>query len=192
MVAAKGDDDVWCAAVAAVDGAVELRVSPPARRDRDRVTTLGFVPVIDAWSRPATTASDEECARLLAEALGAAAPLRHVLTHPGVPGTVVTPPDAEHAEHVAGAVRALALHGRGRVYVGGGRPEQLYGTVCIDDGDLLVEREVAGETEVAGDIWREPFTLDGAAAAARTFVERTRAERPGFDAEPLFIGFIDP
>jgi hypothetical protein len=115
MVAAEDDEEVWCAAVAAVDGQLELRVHEPRRRDRKRLAGLGFAPVIDAWSRPATAADDGECARVLADAL---------------------------------------------------------------------------DVDVAGDTWREPLTLDGAAAAASAFVERTRADRPGFDGEPLFISFI--
>ena len=71
VVGVAGREDLWCAVCTAVDGSVELRVGPVPRRGLLRrrapggeawLREHGFVPVVDAWSFPATGAGDESCA----------------------------------------------------------------------------------------------------------------------------------
>jgi hypothetical protein len=204
----EGRDDQWCCACGAADGTVELRVgNPPRRGFRRRLDPAGeawlrehgFVPVVDAWSLPATAAGEAWCAATLeaalAHALGAdtAAPLEHVLTHPGVlEGADAPPADAPLEEHLGAALRALVRAGRGCYTAGSGRPEALRAFVWATDDALRVEREVPGVLESPGETWTEPLTPDGAARAAAELLRRVRAERPDADAEPWFLAYVAP
>jgi hypothetical protein len=186
MVATGRRDRQWCAAVAAVDEAIELRVGPPRRRRRKQwLRDHGFVEVLDAWTRPEASLGDEACAAVLADALEHAlgaepgAPLRHVLTHPGVlEGTEPPPPGAPVAEHVATALRALIREPGLRLDVRCAVPERLWATVWAREEELVVEQELPERA------WSRPRTEAGAADVAATLPEpRT----------PLYLNFIpDP
>ena len=202
------EEDQWCAACAAVDGMVELRVASPPRRgllrrgDRAAEAWLrehGFVPVIDAWSLPATADDDASCATILETALTTAlgaepdASLVPVLTHPGLPGAAEPPPaDARLEEHLTTALRSLADAGQGRFHVESGRPAELRAFAWALDGELVVEREVPGVAESPGETWTEPLTPDGAWRAAAELARRVREERSGADSEPWFLTFVAP
>lgn len=206
MLAVEGRDELWCAACAAVDGSVELRVGEPRRRgllrrrDADGEAWLrehGFTTIPDARARPEPVLGDHACADTLAAALehglGAdpAAPLRHVLTQPGIiEGSDPPPADAPLEAHLAAALRGLARAGRGRFHVDSGRPAELRAVVWALDGELIVEREVPGVAGSPGESWREPLTPEGAAAAADELARRIRAERPGADDDPWLLAYI--
>jgi hypothetical protein len=206
MLAVAGRDDQWCAACAAVDGSLELRVGPPPRRGllrrRDAAGEAwlrehGFVEVIDAWSLPASDAGDASCAATLeaalADALGADpdAPLEHVLTHPGLlEGSEEPAPDAPLEDHLAAALRSLVRAGRGCVSIGSGLPEELRAIVRATDGELVVEREVPGVSHSPGETWPERLTPDGAERAASELADRVRAERSSAGAEAWFVTHI--
>jgi len=172
------------------------------RRDADGEAWLrdhGFVPVVDAWSRPEPALGDDACAALLAgaleHALGAdpASQLERVLTYPGVIEEADAPPhDAPLEQHLAAAFRGLvaAGDGTGRYTIDSGRPGELRAWVWADDGELLVEREVPGVAESPGESWREPLTPEGADAAAAELARRERADRPGADQEPWLLAYI--
>jgi hypothetical protein len=193
MLEDAGAQESWCAVCAAVDGALELRVGEPAgrrreRRDRERwLRDRGFHRVPDAWSLPVRAgAGVEECVATLAEVLGGdpVAPLRRVLEHPGIASGDLPPPGAPPAEHLSAALRALAVKGRGRVDVSGGRPARLWAIVWAfpDDHELLVEPERGLE-----DTWREPLSLDGAAAAARKLGDCVELQDG-----PMFLEYLAP
>ena len=209
MLVVEGHDEQWCAACAAVDGSVELRVGEPPRRGllrrrdpggeawlRDR----GFFAIRDAWTLPVpASTSEERCAATLAAALEAGlgvdpgAALVHELTYPFVAGDASLPaPDAPLEDHIAAAVRGLALAGTGRTPIESGRPAELRGWVWTIPGErqLHVELELEGAADSPAESWREPLTLDGAAAAAAELARRIRADRPGIDDEPLLINTI--
>jgi hypothetical protein len=209
MLGVDGREDPWCAACAAHDGSVELRVGEPPRRglrrrpDPDGEAWLrdhGFTAVIDAWSLPVPAAtSDLQCVATLEAALAGGlgvepgARLGHVLTHPGVlDGIDVPPHDAPLEQHLAAAFRGLVRAREGSYNVDSGRPGALRAWVCVDGGELLVEREVPGVEESPGETWREPLTPEGADAAAAELARRERAERPSADAEPWLLGYIAP
>ena len=189
MLEVAGHPEWWCAALAAADGPLELRVGEPRkRRGRGWLRDRGFHHVPDAWSLPlAAGVGAGQCASTLTdaltEALGAdlSPGLRPLLAHPGSADGELPPADAPHAEHLGAALRALALAGKGRVDVSGGRPAELWAIVWALDGALQVEPEVGSE-----DVWHEPLSLDGAAAVARALGERV-ADRAG---EPLFLEYL--
>jgi hypothetical protein len=199
MLEVEGAPEAWCAALGATDGALELRVGEPPggplrRRGREAwLRDRGFHHVPDAWSLPVAAGTDsEECAATLAVALDEAlhadlsAPLRRVLAHPGCARGELPPPDAPPAEHVAAALRALAMEGRGRVDLSGGRPARPWAIVWAfaDDRELQIEPE----SELGDDqVWREPLSLDGAAAATRALGARTE----GLEG-PLFLAYLAP
>ena len=207
MYAVEGQEDRWCAACAAFDGSMELRVGEPPTRglrrrpDADAESWLrshGFTAVLDAWAMPVPAAtSDEQCASTLEAALAGAlraepgAPLEHVLTHPGVlEGVEAPPPKASLEQHLAAAFRGLVRAGDGRYHIDSGRPGTLRAWVWVDDGELLVERELPGVPDTPGESWREPLTPEGADAAAAELARREREDRPGADAEPWLLGYI--
>jgi hypothetical protein len=208
MLAIAGREDLWCAVCAAVDGSVELRVGPPPRRGLLRrrnaageawLREQGYVPVIDAWSLPATQAGDATCASTLEAALERALgadpgePLEHVLTHPGLlDGAEAPAPDTPLEGHVSAALRALVRAGAGSCSIGSGRPESLRAWVRVADSELLVERELPGGAESPGETWSEPLTPSGAERAAGELLRRVRAERPGTDSEPWFATLVTP
>jgi hypothetical protein len=187
MLAVEGEDAQWCAACAAVDETVELRVGEPPRRGLVRRHAPGeqwlrdhaWTQVFDAWALPGPALGDEGCAATLAaaleQALGAdpARPLRHVLTHPGVmEGDQPPAPDAPAAEHIEVALRALTS---GSVRIECGSPSALWAIVWARDGELLVEQETPERT------WTEPRTADGARAAAEALAQ---------PSTPLYLSFI--
>jgi len=196
----------WCAACAAVDGSVELRVGEPrrgllGRRDPEGEAWLrdhGFVAALDAWVLPVPAeTSDAQCAATLEAALAGGhgvepgTRLEHVLTHPGLlEGIDPPPPDARLEQHLAAAFHGLVRAGDGRYTIGSGRPESLRAWVWVVDGELLVEREVPGVEASPGESWREPLTPAGADAAAAELARRERADRPGADREPWIFGYI--
>ena len=191
MLEVAGAQESWCAVCAAVDGALELRVGEPTGRRRERrereawLRDRGFHRGRDAWSLPVPAGVGvEQCAATLAEALGGdpAAPLRRVLEHPGIASGELPPPDAPPAEHLAAALRALAVEGRGRVDVWGGRPARLWAIVWAqpEDRELLVEPERGLE-----DVSREPLTPEGAAAAARAL-----GDDVGLEDGPMFLAYL--
>jgi hypothetical protein len=80
MLAARENDRQWCAVCAAVDGSLELRVGEPSggwrrREKRTREAWLrdhGFIQVVDAWTKPVTSASSTwSCAQMLGWLTGA-------------------------------------------------------------------------------------------------------------------------
>jgi hypothetical protein len=201
MLGVDGREDPWCAACAAVDGSVELRVGEPARgrlvrrRDREGEAWLrdhGFRAIQDAWALPVPAAtSDEQCAATLEAALAGAlgvdagARLGHILTHPGLLDGIEAPPaDAPLELHLAAAFQGLVRAGEGRYSIDSGRPGALRAWVWVDGEELLVEREVPAES------WREPLTPEGADAAAAELARRERDDRPGADHEPWLFGYI--
>jgi hypothetical protein len=189
MVEVDGKPKWWSAALAAVDGPLELRVGEPRkRRGKAWLRDRGFHHVQDAWSLPlAAGVGSSQCASTLTDALTEALEadlsrsLRRTLAFPGCADGSLPPEDAPHAEHLGAALRALALAGSGRVDVEGGRPAELWAIVWARDGELLVEPELGSE-----EVWTEPLSLDGAAAATRALAERI-ADRAG---EPLFLEYL--
>jgi hypothetical protein len=200
VVLEPSDGRCWCAAVAAVDGSLELRVSPPRRRfwqgetDAQRwLRDHGFVFAVDAWHRPlAASTADEEAASLLGEALaaahGAEAELR-TFEHRGVHDDDRPPADAPHEAHVAAALRTLIAGLQRGVHVGGGHPEVHWASVWPVDGELLIERDEPRRPGAGSDVWREPLTEAGGERAARELLRRVSRERR--DTEPLFIHLLD-
>jgi hypothetical protein len=184
MLTAEDDPGRWCAVCVAVDGSLELRVGGGKKR---RLRAQGFRRIPDAWALPVpATTSDVECAATLAEALELepGTPLRRELAHLGSASGELPPPDAPRAEHLAAALRDLALAGGGRVDVWGGRPSRLWAIVWAfpDERELQVESELGGE-----DVWREPLSLDGAAAGARELALRAEGEEG-----PLYLEYLPP
>ena len=207
MLAVEAHEEQWCAACAAVDGSLELRVGEPRRRGLLRrrdpggeawLRDHGFVAILDAWAQPIPGAtSDDQCAATLEAALEGglgAEPgtrLEHVLTHPGLlDGVDAPPPDAPLEQHLAAAFHGLVRAGDGRYNIDSGRPGVLRAWVWVDRGELLVEREVPGVKESPGESWREPLTPAGAEAAASELARRERADRPGADGEPWLFGYM--
>jgi hypothetical protein len=200
VVVEPSDGRCWGAVVAAVDGSLEVRVSPPRRRfwqgetDQQRwLREHGFAFVVDAWHLPLpASTSDEDAARVLAEALaavhGAEAHVR-VFEHLGVEADDVPLATASHEEHVAAALRTLVTGRRRGVHVGGGRPEVHWASVWPVDGELVVERDEPRRPGAGSDEWREPLTDAGCERAASELLRRVRAERT--DTEPLFIQLLD-
>jgi hypothetical protein len=195
-------DGPWGAVVAAVDGSLEVRVSPPRKRFWQRETDASrwlrehdFVFGVDAWHAPLPAATpDEDAAQLLAAALeaahGAQEPTRTFEAR-GVHEDDRPAPGAAHEVHVAAALRTL-VDGRQRGAIfGGGRPEVLWAYVWADEGELLVEREERGNRESGTDVWRAPLTNVGCESAANELLRRTRADWPDADAVPLFIQLLD-
>jgi hypothetical protein len=200
VVVEPSDARCWGAAVAAVDGSLEVRVSPPPKRfwqrDTDEQRWLrehGFVFAVDAWHLPlpATTA-DEEAARVLGEALaaahGAEAQVR-AFEHRGVEADDAPPPDAPDEAHVAAGLRALVSGRRRGLHVGGGRPDVHWASVWPVDGELLVERDTPGRPGHGDDEWRAPLDAAGCESVAHELMRRVRAERS--DTAPLFIQLLD-
>jgi hypothetical protein len=209
MLAVAGRDEQWCAVCAACDGSLELRVGPPPRRGLLRrrgergaawLREHGFAEIVDAWALPVPPgASEARCAAALEAALAGAlgaepgSPLRHVLTQPGVlDGTAAPPEGAPVEQHLATALRALAAAGRGRLHIESGRPATLRAFVRALDGELLVEREVAGVAGSPGETWSAPRTAEGAGQAAAELARRVRAERAGADSEPWLLAYLEP
>ena len=156
MLEVAGHPEWWCAALAAADGPLELRVGEPRkRRGKAWLRDRGFHHVPDAWSLPlAAGVGAGQCASTLTdaltEALGADLCARPAppLAHPGAADGELPPADAPHAEHLGAALRALTLAGKGRVDVSGGRPAELWAIVWALDGALQIEPEVGSE-----DVW---------------------------------------
>jgi hypothetical protein len=130
-----GDEAVWVAGVAAVDGGLDLRTGEhgPRRRLRRRpvdaavLAALGFTLGIDAWTRylppPVLTGSAAGLLeRVLVEgarvAPGAALELAHSLTGI-VPGSAAVPAAAPHVEHLEAAVRIWEREPAWTVHVAG-------------------------------------------------------------------------
>ncbi len=200
VVVEPSDGRCWGAAVAAVDGSLELRVSPPRRRfwqgetDEQRwLREHSFAFVVDAWHLPLpASASDQDAARMLGEALaaahGAEAQVRsfeHRGVHEDDAPSAMAPPE----EHVAAALRTLvAGHQRG-VHIGGGRPERHWASIWPVEGELLIERDEPGRPGQGSDTWRAPLTVAGCESAATELLRRVRAERAV--TAPLFIQLLD-
>lgn len=188
MLVVDGDEDQWCAAYAAVDESVKLRIAEPRRGWRRWKPTEGevwlsehgFVPELDAWTLPVPSTTDaRECARLLADAarnglgVDSGAQLVRALVHPGALAHEWSAPDAPHEEHIAAALRSLVSVGRGRAAINGGCPSELWAWVWVlDDGrSLLVEYEPP-RAAAEEDTWTVPLTLDAARAAAQDLTRR--------------------
>jgi hypothetical protein len=200
VVVQPSDGRCWGAAVAAVDGSLEVRVSPPRRRFWQRETDeqrwlreRGFVFMVDAWhvALPAS-AADDEAARLLGETLAAVhhaeAQVRS-FEHRGVHEDDVPPATAVPEEHVAAALRTLVAGLQRGVHVGGGRPHVHWATAWPVDGELLIERDEPGRPGEGSDEWRSPLTDSGCESAANELLRRIRADWP--DPVPLFIHLLD-
>jgi len=200
VVVEPSDGRCWGAVVAAVDGALEVRVSPPKRRFWQRETDEqrwlrehGFAFVVDAWHLPLpASAADEEAARMLGEALavahGAEAQVRS-FEHRGVHDDDAPPATAAPEAHVAAALRTLAAGLQRGVHVGGGRPERHWASIWPVDGELLVERDEPGRPGEGSDEWRTPLTDSGCQGAADELLRRVRAEQA--DTAPLFIQLLE-
>jgi len=202
VVVEPSDGRCWGAFVAAVDGALEVRVSPPRRRFWQRETDEqrwlrehGFAFAEDAWSVPlAASTTDEDAARALGEALAAvhgAEALARTFEARGVHEEDMPPPDAPHEVHVAAALRTL-VDGRQRaVRVSGGCPEVLWAYVWAVDGELLLERDEPGRPGYGDDEWRAPLTPFGCDTAANELLRRMRTDHPDADTAPLFIQLLE-
>jgi hypothetical protein len=190
------DGRCWGAFVAAVDGSVEVRVSPPPRvrlRARRWLREHGFTFLVDAWHAPLPASTpDAHAAHVLAEALAAAhraeAQVRS-FEHRGVRDDDVPPATASPEEHVAAALRTLVAGCHRGVHVSGGRPDVHWATVWPIDGELLVERDTPGRPGDGEDEWREPLTAAGCERAAHELLRRVRNERE--HTAPLFIQLLD-
>jgi hypothetical protein len=197
-LAVRDNERQWCAACAAVDGSLELRVGEPGsvwrRRARRRgeawLRDHGFVPVIDAWSKPVARAmSARSCAQLLDQALrdALAAPacsdLVETLVHPGVIGRAAPPPpEAPHADHIRFALVALAQRGRGKLVIEGGRPASTWAWSFVIDGELILSPESDDDDE-----WTVPLAEEAVAAAADRLTDLLHTKLGRHEQASLFI-----
>jgi hypothetical protein len=176
----------WCAVVAAVDGALELRVSKPRglrgrRARRAELEALGYAPAYDCYARRLPgSASDAEATEALRAAVGQA-DLERTLVQPGGDPSDFPPPDAPYEEHVAAALRALVRRRRGFAVVAGEEP---WACVWFAEPELLVE---VYPPEGAGLEEQWAHAPGGAAAAVMAAIARTR---PQTAAEPLFLALM--
>jgi hypothetical protein len=203
-----GDKARWCAVIAAVDGALELRVGLPrggairggAPLRKRAMRARGWQRGYDCWVRPLPAATAEaDAARELAEGLQEglrprpeAEPRRAYVQTGGHPSELPAA-DAPPAEHVAAVLRSLVRNARGHADVSGGRPADVWAFVWVtEEAELLVELCAPGDPNDVRRIWSEPLTDAGAEAAALALTEAAQAERPGAADEPLFVALIDP
>ena len=199
MLAVRDNERQWCAACAAVDGSLELRVGEPGsvwrRRKRHRgeawLRDHGFIHVIDAWVKPVARASSAwSCAQELDHALreGLAAPagldLVEVLVYPGMIGRAdPPPPNASHAEHIRFALVALAQRGRGKLSIEGGRPASTWAWAFIIDGALVLSPESPNDD----DEWDVSLAQEEVARAADRLTELLHDQFGRDPQAPLFI-----
>ena len=203
VLAARENEDQWCAVCAAVDGALELRVGVPAGgwRHRDRrkrgeawLREHGFIQVIDAWAKPVSAASSAwSCAETLDHALrdglgvASGVDLVEVLVHPGRIGDVDPPAAAaSHAEHIGFALGALARAGRGKLSIEAGRPSATWAWAFVVEGSLILSPETSSDE----DEWTVPLAGNDVARAADELTAVVHAQ-PGRDPRAsLFITFM--
>src|SRR4051794_37962106 len=125
---AGGDERRWCAVIAAVDGALELRVGYPGRLARRRrsgaLERLGWATAYDCWARPLpASTSESDAARELAAGLREGlhvpedAELERVLVQTGGHALDLPDPGAPAEEQVAAVLRAVVRNGRGHAQI---------------------------------------------------------------------------
>jgi hypothetical protein len=200
MLVVGEDERRWCAACAAVDGSLELRVGEPGstwrRRERrageEWLRDHGFVRVIDAWAKPvARGTSLWTCAQLLADALIHALHVRdgssvvERLVHPGVMSAAQPPaPDAPHADHIRSALVALARQGRGKLDIQCGRPAVTWAWAFVIEGRLVLSPE-------RGDEWTVDLDEETVASAADRLTTMLHEQFEPDAQDPLFISYME-
>jgi hypothetical protein len=200
MLGARGDERLWCAVCAAVDGTLELRVGEPSggwrhrnrrRRGEAWLRDHGFIHVIDAWAKPVSAGySAWGCAETLDHALreGLAAPpgvdLVEILVHPGLIGDGDPPtPEASHAEHIRFALGALARTGRGMLAIEGGQPAATWAWAFVADGALILSPETSSDD----DEWTVSLAASDVARAADQLTALLHTQLRRDPRAPLFI-----
>ena len=184
----------WVAAVAAVDGSLEVRCGEPHRPwwtrrkplGEHRLEAMGFVPVVHAWARwveedvrgPARRAAEYMSSALLhGLEVQPEARLERVLVQPGfVPWQPPPPADAPPAAHVEAALVTLVRAGRGNARFDFGRPSRPRAWADVVGDSLALEIE-------GGDEWTVPLEL----GPLREVAGRLAGNEDG----PLFISLVD-
>jgi hypothetical protein len=199
------DSRRWSAVVAAVDGALELRVAEPPRRglrragdERRWLAEHGFARGPECWVLPlAASVSDAGAAARWEEALAGAhglgaSEVQRTYAGRGVPEGDAPPASAPHAEHLAVALEALARGEFNRLTVFGGRPSDLWAWVSdvVGEPGLRVERRHRDDPDNEISTSHVPRTPEGCRAGAEQLLEHLEDDWPGARREPLFIHLL--
>jgi hypothetical protein len=210
LLAVDGDEELWVAGVAAVDGSLELRTGTSGAKrgmlrrheiDRAAMAALGFSEAFgDAW------ALGLEPVPLLAPR--GAAVLEQALTgpmsaHPDARVTLVleetgpmdAAPGAPHLEHLQAAVRVWEQDREARISVGAGRPSRNCLDLVLRDGTarLGVIPPEGADLAIAGfdaDELGWPFAELGPGEVARAADTVLHQELGVREDDPLFVHLL--